>query len=154
MSLEAPTVCLSVCERKTSRVSPIVCYGLKNGNIGALELNGEESIVLWEVDCAEEGKAPCAFIEVTTIKDELHLVVARDDGSIELYWFEEKSASANLVFETKQDETITGLACGFITSATKKEIIFTCFSGAVKSIIDKKAVKRLGTLQEDPKAAT
>ena len=87
VTLEAPVVCLSLLKWKTSRNSPMICFGLKNGNIGALELKGDESIVLWEVDCAEEGKAPCAFVEVTTLKDELHLVVARDDGSIEIYWF-------------------------------------------------------------------
>ena len=59
-----------------------------------------------------------------------------------------------MVFEIKQEETITGLAVGYITSATKKEILFTCFSGAVKSIIDKKAVKKLGAQQEDTKMTT
>ena len=32
-----------------SQDSTIICYGLSNGNIGAIELGQDEAIVLWEV---------------------------------------------------------------------------------------------------------
>lgn len=86
---------------------------------------------------------------VERLRDDLHLIVARDDGNLEVWWFEERSQQADLVFETKENETITGLCCGHITSASKKEIIFSCYSGAIKSLVDKKAAKKMGAQTED-----
>lgn len=63
-------------------------YGLSNGNIGAIELGQDEAIVLWEVDCSsEQSKAPVSIVKVATLKDVLHLVVVRDDSTIEVHRF-------------------------------------------------------------------
>lgn len=53
------------------------------------------------------------------------------------------------VFSIKESEAITGIAIGNITSALRKEILISCFSGAIKTLVDKKHAKRLGTLTED-----
>ena len=74
--------------------SRIVCYGLSNGNIGAIELGHDEAIVLWEVDCsAEQPKAPVSIVKVATLKDALHLVVVRDDSTIEVHRFMDRKNS-------------------------------------------------------------
>lgn len=53
------------------------------------------------------------------------------------------------MFSIKEKEAITGVAIGNITSAMRKEILISCFSGAIKTLVDKKHAKRLGTLTED-----
>ncbi len=46
-------------------------------------------------------------------------IVARDDGSIEIYSYEHSSAVPILRFETKLTESITGLDIGFISSIAR-----------------------------------
>ena len=64
------------------------------------------------------------------------------------YTFSPK-AQRELVFSAKEQETITGVAFGHITSSQKLEIIFSCFSGAIKSIVDRKQAKKIGATTED-----
>ena len=56
---------------ETNTAAPtIILYGLQNGNFGALELLGDEAIVLWEFDCnSEENKAPISHIKVAQLKE-------------------------------------------------------------------------------------
>lgn len=43
--------------------------------------------------------------------------MARDDGSIEIYSYEHKSPVPMMRFETKINESITGIEVGYITSS-------------------------------------
>jgi len=100
---------------------------LKNGSIGAIELTKDEAIVLWEYDVLDSKSA------VTHIKCEQfieqNIILARDTGEIEIYTYSENT-EAELVYTTKEvNEAITGLAIGNITSPSKKEIIYSCYSG-------------------------
>ena len=117
---------------------PTIAYGMKNGSFGILELDAQGAIFLLEQDLSDEGKAPVSLIKVASLKEELHCVLAREDGTIELYHIDNQIRAATLVHEMRETETVTGIDVGFITSATKKEILYTCFSGAVKSLIDRK----------------
>lgn len=45
-----------------------------------------------------------------------NFIVVRDDSSIEIYSYEHKSPIPILRFETKLDESITGIDVGFITN--------------------------------------
>ena len=79
----------------------------------------------------------------------------REDSQVELFKFSQKnnqrvgSVPPTLVFQIKESEQITGCVVGHVTSAQRKEILFTCFSGAVKSLVDRKQARRLGTTTED-----
>ena len=66
---------------------------MSNGNIGAIELGHDEAIVLWEVDYSEQTKAPVSIVKVATLKNALHLVVVRDDSTIEVHRFMERQNS-------------------------------------------------------------
>ena len=55
------------------------------------------------------------------------------------------------MFETKDTDTITGIVIGNISNTKHKEILFTCYSGAVKSLVNKKQFVKMGTLTEDVK---
>jgi len=55
-----------------------------------------------------------------------------------------------LVYEHKEaDEQITGITYGFITSPKIPEIIYSCYSGNIKSICERKSAKKLGVATED-----
>lgn len=59
-----------------------------------------------------------------------------------------------LVFETKDSETITGCVIGHVTSVVRREILFTCYSGAIKSLVDKRQARKLGATTEDTTQAS
>ena len=62
---------------------------------------------------------------------------------------------AAIVFQKRIDQdTITGVAVGNITNSMKREIILSCYSGAIKTLVDKKHAKRLGTITEDSSTLT
>lgn len=44
---------------------------------------------------------------------------------------------------------MTGIAVGFVTSQKHPEVILTCYSGAVKSICERKAAKKIGLAAEE-----
>lgn len=53
------------------------------------------------------------------------------------------------MFETKEaQEAITGIAVGNITSPAKKEIIYSCYSGVIKSICHRSNAKTIGLATE------
>jgi hypothetical protein len=58
-------------------------------------------------------------MDVPNSQDYYNFIVARDDGTIEVYTYEHKSPVPTLKFETKLDEAITGIDVGFITNASK-----------------------------------
>ena len=144
------SLCLS--EHKNPTLKPILAYGLQNGSFGLAEVTKDEVIILWEIDYADMGmpkRSPVSFVQFGPIKDKNTLVVVRDDNSIELYVIEDQNLPGQLVFETKEHETITGLVIGNISNTKHKEILITCYSGAVKSLVNKKQMLKMGTLTED-----
>ena len=66
------------------------------------------------------------------------MIVARDDGSVEIYTYEHKNPIPTLRFETKIQEAITGIDVGFITNPNKQEILMTSYSGKIMSLVDSK----------------
>ena len=130
-----------------SNAPTVVLFGLQNGNIGAVELQRDEGVFLWEVDCSqEETKAPVSHIAVAQLKANSaeSCIIVREDSSIEIYKFPSRPghpaglSEPTLVFEVREQETITGVTVGHITSAARKEILFSCYSGAIKSLVDRK----------------
>lgn len=124
---------------------PLIVYGTKSGSIGAIELTKDEAIVLWETDFTFETKSIVSHIKVAQLKEGTqNIVVTREDGLIEIHSYTERQA-ATLEFECReQDEQITGLTVGFITTPKHPEVLYTCYSGAVKSICDRKSSKKIG----------
>ena len=49
---------------------------------------------------------------------------------------------------------ITGCTIGHVTSAARKEILFTCFSGAIKSLVDRRQARKIGATTEDTSQLT
>ena len=70
------------------------------------------------------------------------MVVARDDGSIEVYSYIHESPVPTLRYETKIQESITGIDVGIITNPNKQEILISCYSGKIMSLVDGKTYKQ------------
>lgn len=54
----------------------------------------------------------------------------------------------------KDTEVITGITVGHVTSAARREVLFTCYSGAIKSLVDKRQARKLGATTEDTSQMT
>jgi hypothetical protein len=70
-------------EKSTINACPKIAFGMKNGGFGILELDANEAVFLLEQECP--GKSPITLINLAMLKEELHLVLVREDGAIELY---------------------------------------------------------------------
>ena len=72
---------------------------------------------MWEVE-PELGQNTNSPVSILKLFDngKTHLVVARENGSLEIYLFDETRCH-DLVYSTREKETISGIACGMITSA-------------------------------------
>jgi hypothetical protein len=96
-----------------------VGYGLKNGGIGCIELTRDEPIVLWSLEGSQTNGSAASIVKTCDILGEesfYNFIVARDDGTVEIYSYEHKSPIPILRFEIKLDESITGIDVGFITN--------------------------------------
>ena len=48
------------------------------------------------------------------------------------------------------EEAVTGITLGNITSSQRREILYSCFSGMIKSICNRANAKQIGVAGEEP----
>ena len=58
------------------------------------------------------------------------------------------------MFETRDSDTITGCVVGNITNGARVEILFTCYSGTIKALMDRRLARKLGAAVEDTSKVT
>ena len=119
--LESACTALSVADELSHRYCPIIGYGLKNGGIGCVELTRDEPIAMWSLEGSQTNGSGVSIVKTCNIFNEpglYNLIVVRDDGSIEIYSYEHKNPVPILRFETKLNESITGVDVGFVTSGS------------------------------------
>lgn len=136
---DAAVTALSLAEEQTHRHCPVVGYGLRNGGIGCVELTRDEPVVLWSLEGMQTNGSAVAVVKTCNLEPESgyhSLIVARDDGSIEIYSYEHKSPVPILRFETRLSESITGIDAGFITNPNKQEVLISTYSGKIMSLAD------------------
>lgn len=103
---------------------------------------------MWELDESSLGKSTAAVshIKVAQLRDGQpeSCILVREDSSIEIYKFTVRAGQPTgttdptLVFEARDTESITGCVVGHVTSAVRSEILFTCYSGDIKSLVDRR----------------
>ena len=69
-------------------------------------------------------------------------IVARDDGTIEIYAYMLGNVFPSQCFECKIKSTITGIDYGNITMSNSMDIILSCYDGRIISLIDTKKFKK------------
>lgn len=70
-------------------------------------------------------------------------MAARDNGTIEIYSYEHGSPIPILRYDTRIQESITGIDIGFLTSPTRQEVLISTYSGKIMSLVEKNAVRHL-----------
>ena len=135
---------LSLADEQTHRYCPIVGYGMRNGGIGCIELTRDEPVILWSLEGTQTNGSSVAVVKTCNFDGEtMHgFIVARDDGSIEIYSYDHKSPYPILRFETKVSESITGIEIGFISSPGKQEVLLTTYSGKVMGLVEKSGASK------------
>ena len=147
---ESACTCLSFNDEMTHRHSPVVGYGLKNGGIGCLELTRDTSVIMWSLEGTQTNGSSVAVIKTLKFKEDQSnsMVVARDDGTIEIFSYEHGSPFPLLRFEIKIDESITSLDIGYISSSFEKEVLLSSYSGKIMSLVPTSIAKNFIVVQE------
>ena len=99
---------------------------------------------MWSLQGSQTNGSGVSIVKTCNIFNEpglFNFIVVRDDGSVEIYSYEHKNPVPTLRFETKIDESITGVDVGHISSPTQQEILLTTYSGKVLTLIDHKNQK-------------
>lgn len=74
------------------------------------------------------------------------LIVARDNGNIEIYSYQFDNPFPTLCFEGHIQSTITSIDSGHITMANSKDVLFSCYDGKIISLVDAAKFKKQGLL--------
>ena len=77
------------------------------------------------------------------------LVVARDDGRLEIYTYQNSNPFPTLCFETQIKSTITSIDAGHITMTNSKDIILSCYDGKIIVMVDSKKFKKQGIMAQE-----
>ena len=77
------------------------------------------------------------------------LVVARDDGHIEVYTYVNRNPFPTLCYEKQIKSTITGIDAGHITMSTTKDILLSCYDGKILALIDSKKFGKQGIMAKE-----
>jgi Bardet-Biedl syndrome 7 protein len=106
---------------------------------------------LWSLEGAQTNGSSVSVVKTCNFDGETThgFIVARDDGSLEVYSYDHKSPYPILRFETKIAESITGLDLGYISTPGKQEILITTYSGKVMSLVEKSAASKIPTMVID-----
>lgn len=85
--MESQITCFSLQKEPTQRGGFVLVYGLRNGCIGAVELSGDEAVVLWECEWMME-RSPISYLVADTLLHQ-NIALARDSGEIEIHRYSE-----------------------------------------------------------------
>lgn len=127
--------------------TPHIAYGLKNGCFGMIDMQRDTPLILWDVNDTHASDAPINIIYCGKFIDEAEdndVVIARDDGSLEIYSFSD-TEQPYLKYVLNFQESIVGVGIGNISRANYKEIVVSLFSGKIAGLVDSNAED----LQED-----
>jgi hypothetical protein len=94
-------------------------------------------------DCAPVSIIKCCRLEKNSANlkynkdDKIYdLIVARDDGRIEIYSYVLGNVFPTLCFECQIKSTITGIDVGSVTISNSKDVLISCFDGKIISLVD------------------
>jgi len=79
------------------------------------------------------------------------VIVARSNGKIEIYKYQNANPDPTLCFEGKIESSVTSIDVGYITMANSYDIMLSCYDGKIAAIVDSKKFKRQGIMGEESK---
>ncbi|CAI2359386.1 unnamed protein product [Moneuplotes crassus] len=121
--------------------TPNIAYGLKNGSFGMIDMQRDSPLILWDVNETLTSSAPINKIysgKLIDDGDDNDIIIAREDGSLEIYSFNEGEKPYQKYCLNFQ-ESIVGIGIGNISRTDYKEIVVSLFSGKVAGLLDSNA---------------
>jgi Bardet-Biedl syndrome 7 protein len=122
---------ISLASEMTHRFCPVIGYGLKNGGFGCIELTRDESVVMWSIEGVQTNGSAVTLVRTFNFEADAQtgsphsLIIARDDGTVEIYSYSHQSPVPIHRFDIKVSENITGIDAGYISSSSKQEVLLT-----------------------------
>ncbi|CAD6185854.1 unnamed protein product [Caenorhabditis auriculariae] len=126
----------------------LVLYGTKSGKIGLASVPPGGGKVLWEMETTSTGAITAITCFTLTGSHFPDVIIGKEDGVVEIYtvdetdkcslhgYFVSASRDENDVIRLKQcDETITSIACGYVSSPDEPEIVVCTHTGEFVSKI-------------------
>ena len=121
--------------------TPNIAYGLKNGFFGMIDMQRDSPMILWDVNDTPTSIAPINLIHCGKLNDDASdndIVIARDDGSCEIYSFSEGEKPYQKYCINFQ-ESIVGVGIGTISRTDYRELVVSLFSGKIAGLLDSNA---------------
>lgn len=142
---------------------PMIGYGLKSGEVGVIELMRGQPNLLWSLDPKQISKcAPTRLVKTCNLhkknlttgnaeddESSHDLIVARDNGVIEIYSYQEGNPFPTICFETQIQSTVTSIDVGYVTMANSKDILISCYDGKIMALVDSKKFKKQGIMANE-----
>ena len=168
---DAACMSISLSADISERQSPILGFGLANGGIGVIELMRSKSREYWSLEPIQMNDGDCAPVSLVkvcnlhkrqaqsqfqntdpeTIRD---FIVARDDGSVEIYAYVLGNVFPSLCYQCKIKSTITGIDFGHITMASSVDVLLSCYDGQIIALMDTKKFKKQGLMANEDAVVT
>ena len=127
----------------------LIVYGTQHGHIGLVELDENNIRKKWVVDRSEKSKRSAinsiAIADITQdgVSD---IIIARDDGSLEIFGFDASSVPQS-IFTKQINESICAVDTGHLVSMEKcPDIVFSTYGGKVITLSLESAVGNLQAL--------
>jgi len=117
-------------EPNASESSKQIIYGLENGTIGQILIDKEAFHRGWTLEDPDEGSVNCIASYDFTGDGFAEVIVARDNGNIDV--FEWKPGSKPFILASESlNESITAVDTGFVTGITDQDIVCATYSGKI-----------------------
>ena len=106
-----------------------IIYGTDNGQVAMIQVNGNQANNFWTID-TEKGYVNEMIMHDINGDGENELIVARNDGSLEIYSFINPTQPVMLL-KKSMDESITCVGAGKLIVPEYDDILVSTYSGRV-----------------------
>ncbi|KAF6035121.1 BBS7 [Bugula neritina] len=120
-----------------------VVYGTSDGRVGLVQITSVSPVHRWTLENADSlGGVVSIDHQDITADGLMDLIVGRDDGTIEIYGFDEADEPLRR-FKQTFNESITSIKAGKVSHTDYDEIVFTTYAGSVTSLTTEPQTKEI-----------
>lgn len=129
-------------ESKIQRSVTSIIYGTNNGCVTNLQIAGREGTVGWTLQDPNKASITAVKAFDITLDGSLEVVVARDDGKIDVYANDPNTKLPVHAFGRDIGESIRAIDIGRVNSVDFNEIIVAAYSGKILSFTSEPTQQR------------
>ncbi|XP_067943832.1 Bardet-Biedl syndrome 7 protein homolog isoform X2 [Watersipora subatra] len=120
-----------------------IVYGTSDGRIGLVQVTRTGPIHKWQVENADSLGGVISLDNYDITADGcLDLLVGRDDGTVEVYGFDETDEPIRR-FKQTFNESVTAIKAGKVSNIDYDEIVLTTYAGWVNSLTTEPQTKEI-----------